>query len=88
MKYEIDPVSKPRQTRSDRWKQRPAVVRYRAFADECRLRGVVVPESGAHIVFNMPMPPSWSKRCTNVVTPFFSATSRPAATWPNQSSRL
>lgn len=62
MKYQVTPVAKPRMTRSDRWKQRPAVMKYRAFCDECRLLGVEVPESGAHIVFNMPMPPSWSKK--------------------------
>jgi len=30
------PVGKPRQTRSDRWKKRPEVLRYRAWADEVR----------------------------------------------------
>ena len=30
------PVPKPRQTRSDRWKKRPSVMRYRAWADEAR----------------------------------------------------
>lgn len=61
-RYEITPVPKPRQTRSDKWKERPSVMRYRAFADECRLKKVHVPESGAHITFNMPMPKSWSKK--------------------------
>lgn len=59
MRYDIAPVSKPRQTQSDKWKKRPAVMKYRAFADECRLRGVVVPESGAHITFILAMPKSW-----------------------------
>lgn len=59
--YDIVPVPKPRQTRSDKWKQRPPVMRYRAFADEVRLRGVEVKESGSHVVFVMPMPKSWSK---------------------------
>ena len=31
------PMGKPRQTRSDRWKQRACVVRYRLWADELRL---------------------------------------------------
>lgn len=31
------PVAKPRQTQSDRWKQRAPVVKYRAFADLLRL---------------------------------------------------
>ena len=60
--YPITPVPKPRQTQSDRWKQRPAVMRYRAFCDEVRLRGVTVQESGSHVVFVLPMPKSWSKK--------------------------
>lgn len=61
-KYEITPVPKPRMTQRDKWKKRPVVLRYLAFCDECRSLGVTVPESGAHIVFNMPMPTSWSKK--------------------------
>lgn len=62
MKIDIIPVSKPRQTRSDVWKERPAVMRYRAFADELRLkyRGDL-PEQ-VTLVFRLPMPQSWSKR--------------------------
>jgi Holliday junction resolvase RusA-like endonuclease len=37
-------------------------MRYRAFADEVRLRGVEVKESGSHVVFVMPMPKSWSNK--------------------------
>jgi len=59
--YDITPVAKPRQTRSDKWKQRPCVMRYRAFADEVRAAGIKIPESGAHIFFIIPMPKSWSK---------------------------
>lgn len=32
-----DPVGKPRQTRRDRWKIRPCVAQYRAWADLARL---------------------------------------------------
>ena len=32
----IPPMAKPRQTQSDRWKQRPVVIRYRAWCDEVR----------------------------------------------------
>lgn len=60
--YEIDPVAKPRMTRSDKWKQRPCVMKYRAFADEVRRLGIEVPESGAHITFFIPMPKSWSQK--------------------------
>lgn len=60
--YPIVPCPKPRQTAGDRWKKRPRVMRYRAFADECRLRGVVLPSEGASVTFALPMPKSWSKR--------------------------
>ena len=60
---DITPVSKPRQTRSDKWKQRPSVLRYRAFADELRLK---LPRdfnlNYVGIEFYIPMPKSWSKK--------------------------
>ena len=63
MRIDITPVPKPRQTRADKWKQRPPVMRYRAFADELRLR---LPKdfnlNYKRIVFYMPMPKSWSKK--------------------------
>jgi hypothetical protein len=62
MRYPITPVPKPRQTRQDRWKKRPSVVRYRDFADECRRLGIHVPESGCTVRFGLPMPKSWSKK--------------------------
>ena len=61
MIYDITPVPKPRQNRADKWLQRPPVMRYRAFADECRLKGVKLPLHGACVTFYMPMPKSWSK---------------------------
>lgn len=36
-------------------------MQYRAFKDECRERGVTIPETCA-ITFYMPMPDSWSKK--------------------------
>ncbi len=62
MRYQITPVPKPRQTQSDKWNKRPSVMRYRAFADEVRLSKIVIPESGLHITFVLPMPDSWSKK--------------------------
>ena len=60
---DIIPVPKPRQTRADKWKKRPSVLRYRAFADELRLK---LPRdfdfNGYAICFFMPMPKSWSKK--------------------------
>ena len=61
MIYDITPVPKPRQTTSDRWKKRPCVMRYRAFADECRLKKVKL-ENGDDVIFFLPMPKSWSKK--------------------------
>lgn len=61
-KYPIIPVAKPRMTRADKWKLRPAVLRYRAFCDEVRLRGIQVQESGTELKFCIPMPKSWSKK--------------------------
>lgn len=62
MHYKIKPVSKPRQTQRDKWKPSKAVLRYRAFADECRLRMAGVDLDGADITFYLPIPQSWSKR--------------------------
>ena len=36
-------------------------MRYRAFADKVRVAGINIPDSGAHIIFVLPMPKSWSK---------------------------
>lgn len=58
----VVPVPKPRQTRSDKWKKRPCVMRYRAFADAVRDGGLHLPVSGATVKFYLPMPTSWSKK--------------------------
>ncbi|AUZ65773.1 MULTISPECIES: RusA family crossover junction endodeoxyribonuclease [Citrobacter] len=60
--FNITPMGKPRMTRADKWKTRPAVMRYRAFCDEVRLNKVVMPEAGSHITFVLPMPKSWSQK--------------------------
>lgn len=60
--FDICPIPKPRMTQRDRWAKRPAVLRYRAFCDEVRFRGVTLPESGWHVTFVLPMPDSWSKK--------------------------
>lgn len=48
-------------TRRDKWKSppRPSVARYRAFADECRLK-IKQELDGAEVVFFISMPASWS----------------------------
>lgn len=54
-------LGKPRMTQRDRWQKRPAVLRYRAFCDELRLRKVRVPNRYGAICI-LPMPKSWSER--------------------------
>ena len=61
--FVINPCPKPRQTRADRWKQRPCVMKYRAFADALRSfakqQGYVLGDS-LNITFCIEMPGSWS----------------------------
>ena len=62
MLYKITPVPKPRQTRSDKWKTRDCVMRYRAFKDEIRAKGLRIDGDTVDVVFGIPMPKSWSKK--------------------------
>lgn len=63
------PIGKPRMTQRDKWQQRPAVVKYRTWADSARLalkqRGGL-PEGadpiGIHCNAVFPLPASWSKK--------------------------
>lgn len=59
----VTPLGKPRMTQRDHWKQRPAVIAYRTYCDELRLR---LPRyelpTELKIVFYLPMPASWSKK--------------------------
>ena len=64
---EIDmvPMSKPRQTRSDVWKKRPVILKWRAWADEIRLAcqyEEFIPGNELVMEFYLPMPKSWSKK--------------------------
>ena len=61
----ITPNTKPRMTRSDKWKKRPCVLKYRAFCDELRLQAKIqrFSFSGNYkICFYFEMPASWSKK--------------------------
>ena len=63
--FHLMPVPKPRQTISDKWRKRPCVVRYRAFADELRLLAAqqkFTLENGLAYEFHLPIPKSWSKK--------------------------
>jgi len=55
-------MGKPRQTQSDKWRQRDVVMRYRAFADDMRgqVRGHLEPKLA--LAFYIPMPKSWSEK--------------------------
>ena len=50
-------------TQRDHWKQRPAVMAYRTYCDELRLKlpGYELPVS-LNVTFWLPMPASWSKK--------------------------
>lgn len=64
--FPFAPIGKPRQTQSDKWKKRPVVVAWRAFADAMRATAdrsdFRMPDQGARIAFVLPMPASWSAR--------------------------
>ena len=63
-RFTIDPVPKPRMTQSDKWQQRPAVMRYWAFKDELQRQAVLTGfELGEcfMVIFYIPIPQSWSK---------------------------
>ena len=48
-------------TRSDKWKTRARVMRYRAFRDDVKRLGITV-QDGDNITFIMPMAESWSEK--------------------------
>ena len=69
MRYEllIEPNTKPRMTRADKWKKRPCVVQYREFKDklriECKRVGLTTLQPQLEsLIFYIPMPDSWSKK--------------------------
>ncbi len=63
VRISVDPVAKPRMTRADKFKRRPAVLRYRAYCDFLRytLRGWNLPNQ-FRVDFRISMPASWSKK--------------------------
>jgi len=60
--YPINPCPAPRQVGRDAWNPSPPVLRYRAFRDECTLRGVAIPLEFHHAIFVLQMPATWSAR--------------------------
>jgi Holliday junction resolvase RusA-like endonuclease len=66
-KLEINPVSKPRMTQSDKWKKRTATDKYWAYKDALilmankqGLHGLPTEIAGIH--FYIEMPKTWSKK--------------------------
>lgn len=63
---EATPIGKPRQSQRDKWKQRPCVMAWRAYADRMRLEArrqdFGLPDAGAQFFFMLPMPKSWSAK--------------------------
>lgn len=58
-------MGKPRMTRSDKWKRRDCVMRYRAFKDELKLRtNGKIPDDPDRVswVAYLPIPKSWPKK--------------------------
>ena len=67
MIYDIAPQTKPRMTQRDgkisnRIGVRPCVQRYWDFKERVRTLNIQVPVAGAHVVFWVEMPKSWSKK--------------------------
>lgn len=59
------PIGKPRQTAADRWKQRPCVLRYRAWADRARKAAEdKMPKELEAVIcrFYFAMPDSWTEK--------------------------
>lgn len=65
IEFIIDPMGKPRMTQSDKWKKREVTGRYWSYKHKLKTQAnaenFVLPESGLHMIFYMPMPKSWSK---------------------------
>jgi Holliday junction resolvase RusA-like endonuclease len=61
---DVIPMGKPRMTQQDKWKKRPCVMRYRAFADEMRRQvGGRIPLDTVDLswVAYLPIPKSWTE---------------------------
>ena len=63
-RLDIAPCSKPRMTRSDRWKKRQSVLKFFAFRDAVRqyCDSHAIGWWSFEIEFHVPMPKSWSKK--------------------------
>lgn len=58
------PMGKPRMTQRDKWKKRPCVMRYRAWADKARAaapKSLPIQPLSVSWVAYLPMPKSWNR---------------------------
>ena len=66
--FYINPIPKPRMTRSDKWKKRPCVVRYWKYKTELQgkmdICGIDI-DDVIKVKFGVHMPKSWSKKKRN-----------------------
>lgn len=66
VEIDVTPVAKPRMTQQDKWRKRPAVMKYRVFCKEfvlkCRKQGLKDLPDSFGIAFDIPMPKSWSEK--------------------------
>jgi len=65
MFIKVAPVSKPRMTQQDKWKQRPVVMKYRAYKDQIResvSKSFEESQVVHWLVFVVEMPKSWSNK--------------------------
>ena len=65
--FGINPVSKPRMVRSDKWKKRDVTDNYWAFKTELKLNANLqglktLPSEIESLLFIVPMPDSWSEK--------------------------
>lgn len=65
--YNITPIPAPRLTKGSLWT--PQAKRYAEWKAEIKRLGVTIPESSAHITFNMPIPTGKKKYRERIGTP-------------------
>ncbi len=58
--YPIKPIPKPRMTRADKWRKRPATQRYWDFVGEIQRSGMKIPDR-VSLIFHIKMPISWNE---------------------------
>lgn len=65
IRFDLDPVPRPRMTRKDKWAKRPIVVAYYDYTEDLRTLAMAEgwePANALQLTFVLPMPKSWSKK--------------------------